>query len=379
MTETSALIIVTLAAFSWMVVLLLPWRPWFNTEALEPSKIADGFDLSELTVVIPARNEADVITETLQGLAAQGTGLRVLVVDDNSTDATAETVRTTGGISAELISGQPLPDGWSGKLWALDQGVRRVDTRYILLLDADILLKPGMLTGMVKKMRAHQLHFLSIMATLRMHTLWEKLLMPAFIYFFKLMYPFRLANSPSRHFSAAAGGCILLETRLLKEIDGFTSLRDRLIDDCSLAHKIKQAGYRTWIGQSHSVISLRGYDTLSPIWEMVARTAYTQLHYSILWLAFCTLSLVLVFWVPLAGLASTNSTIFTLALYAWLGMTGSYLPTLRYYRQHPLWALTLPMIAGLYMAMTWTSAIRYWRGERSRWKNRSYATPAPHD
>lgn len=157
-------------------------------------------------------------------------------------------------------------------------------------------------------------------------------------------------------------------------MNGFTSLRDQLIDDCTLAHKVKQAGYRTWMGQSHSVISLRGYDTLSPIWEMVARTAYTQLHYSIFWLAFCTSLLLLVFWVPVAGLASANSTLFSLALYAWLGMTGSYLPTLRYYRVHPLWALTLPLIAGLYLAMTWTSALRYWRGERSRWKNRIYAT-----
>jgi len=376
MTETSALIIVSLAAFSWIVILLLPWRPWFNTEALEPSKTADAFDLSDLTVVIPARDEADVIAGTLDGLAAQGTGLRVIVVDDNSTDATADTVRAAAGIAVDLISGQPLPDGWSGKLWALDQGIRRVDTPYTLLLDADILLKPGMLAAMLTKMRARQIRFLSIMASLRMSTPWEKLLMPAFIYFFKLMYPFRLANSGSRRFSAAAGGCILLETCLLEEINGFASLRDQLIDDCSLAHKIKQAGHRTWIGQSHAVISLRGYDTLSPIWEMVARTAYTQLRYSILWLAFCTLSLILVFWVPVAGLASTNSTIFSLALYAWLSMTGSYLPTLRYYRQHPLWALTLPLIAGFYMAMTWSSAIRYWRGERSRWKNRIYAKPA---
>ena len=379
MTETSALIIVSLTALSWIIILLLPWRPWFNTETLEPSKATNAFDLSDLTVVIPARNEADVIAETLEGLAAQGTGLRVIVVDDNSTDATAETVRAANGIAAELISGQPLPDGWSGKLWALDQGVRAVDTTYTLLLDADILLKPDMLAAMLEKMRTQQILFLSIMASLRMSAPWEKLLMPAFIYFFKLMYPFRLANSASRRFSAAAGGCIVLETRLLKEMDGFTSLHDQLIDDCSLARKVKQAGHRTWMGQSHSVISLRGYDTLSPIWEMVARTAYTQLHYSILWLAFCTISLILVFWVPVTGLASSNSTVFTLALYAWLSMTGSYLPTLRYYRQNPLWALTLPLIAGLYLAMTWGSAIRYWRGERSRWKSRVYATPTQHD
>lgn len=372
--DTLLLIIISLAAFIWFVILLLPWQPWFNTETLEPSETTGSFDLSELTVVIPARNEADVIGRTLEGLSAQGTGLRVIVVDDNSTDETAEIVRRKNNVSAKLISAQPLPDGWSGKLWALDQGMSAVDTPYTLLLDADILLKPGMLAALLVKMKKRRVGLLSIMASLRMSTPWEKLLMPAFIYFFKLMYPFKLANSASRRFSAAAGGCILLETRILKEMNGFTSLRDQLIDDCTLAHKVKQAGYRTWMGQSHSVISLRGYDTLSPIWEMVARTAYTQLHYSIFWLAFCTSLLLLVFWVPVAGLASANSTLFSLALYAWLGMTGSYLPTLRYYRVHPLWALTLPLIAGLYLAMTWTSALRYWRGERSRWKNRIYAT-----
>lgn len=361
-----------LSTLSWIVMLLLPWRPWRHTETLESSSLRSSADLSELTVLIPARNEAEVITDTLRGLAAQGPGVKVVLVDDGSDDGTADLARQTLGIDLKLVQGGELPPGWSGKLWALEQGAREIGTKWTLLLDADIQLVEGMAAALLDKATGDHRQFVSIMACLRMESFWEKLLMPAFIYFFKLLYPFRLANSSFPYVAAAAGGCILLETRLISEIGGFASIKGALIDDCTLAGRIKRAGHRTWIGQSHGVVSLRRYDRLQPIWEMVARSAYTQLRYSPWLLALCTVALTVVFLMPPLGIfLDGRPKAWLLAAYGL--MVASYLPSLRYYRRSLFWAGCLPLIAAIYLAMTWTSALRYWRGDRSRWKNRVYS------
>ena len=215
------------------------------------------------------------------------------------------------------------------------------------------------------------------MATLSMVGFWEKLLMPSFIYFFKLLYPFHLANSSSSRVAAAAGGTVLIETAVLREIGGFAALRDELIDDCALAARVKAAGHGTWVGLSHSVVSHRRYPTLSSIWNMVARTAYTQLQYSPAILVGCVLALLWTFVLPLAGLFASDPTARTAAIIAGVTAAATYLPTLIYYRRSPAWALLLPIVGALYLAMTVDSACRYSRGIRSEWRGRVYATEEP--
>ena len=371
--NTFFLVMSIFASLVWFIVLVLPWRPWLNGETLEPMRDA-GYDISELTVLIPARNEAEVIIATLQGLAGQGGGrLKVVLVDDGSDDDTASLAKQVEGVDLTIINSQTLPDGWSGKLWALEQGIRQVKTTWTLLLDADIFLAPGMVAALIGKAKSDNRQFVSIMASLRMVSFWESLLMPAFIYFFKLLYPFRLANSDFPYVAAAAGGCILLETRLIAQIGGFSAIRGEIIDDCNLAKQVKQRGNRIWIGQSHSAVSLRKYEGLKPIWDMVARCAFAQLHYSIHWLALCTGLLSALFLAPLAGIVCGEGAARAWSLLAYAAMMACFLPTLIYYRRNAAWALLLPIIATLYLAMTGDSAISYWRGVRSQWKNRIYS------
>jgi hopene-associated glycosyltransferase HpnB len=240
-------------------------------------------------------------------------------------------------------------------------------------LDGDIELAPGVIATLRRKMQQDQLRLVSLMAALRMQGYWEKLLLPAFIFFFRLLYPFQLANDPKqRRVAAAAGGCILLETKLIDEIGGFAALRSALIDDCTFARRVKSLGARTWIGLTHSVCSVRRYDTLEAIWNMVARSAFTQLHYSTVALLGCTAVFIVAFWLPIATLFLGDVAAWTLAVVALLAMVSSYLPTLRFYRLGSGWVLALPLIGTLYLAMTWSSALRYWCGQRSRWKDRVY-------
>lgn len=363
------------AALLWWALLALPWRPWGIAEHLEGTGIPiPASSLNDITVLIPARNEAQVITQTLHALTAQGPGLRVVLVDDESTDGTAEKALAGGHPALTLVHSEPLPPGWTGKLWALEQGRSRVETPLILLLDADIAIAPGTVHALRERLRAERLQLVSLMAAPSFSGVWERALMPAFIYFFKLLYPFRLANSSSDRVAAAAGGCVLLERHWLERIGGFAAIRDELIDDCALARRMKSAGGRTWIGLTRSARMVRGHG-MRDIWNMVARTAFTQLHYSPLLLGLCTLGLVLAFLVPLAGITVAVPPARVLAAAALAAMGISYVPTLRYYHRSPAWALLLPAIGTLYLLMTWASALRYWRGDRSRWKDRTYHRP----
>lgn len=355
----------------WLGVLLVPWQPWRVGESLEPEAVDDDARLDDVTVLIPARDEAEVIARTLDGLGRQGRGLRVLVIDDGSRDATAALARRAG---AETIAAGPLPDGWAGKLWALEQGRRLARTPLLLLLDADIRLRPGTVAAMRDKLQRERLQLVSLMARLRMERFWERLLLPAFVFFFRLLYPFRLANGRRRWVAAAAGGCILLEAEALARLGGFASLRGALIDDCTLARRIKRTGGRTWVGLTHAAVSLRRYDRLADIWDMVARSAFTQLRYSRLLLLACSALLVAAFWGPLIALRGPAAA-GIVALVALAAMALAYLPTLRYYGLSPWWCVGLPVTGTLFLGMTWSSALRYWRGERSRWKGRVYRRP----
>jgi len=310
----------------------------------------------------------------LAALKAQAPAIRVIVIDDRSSDGTAQISLAAGMPNLEVIPGEPLATGWTGKLWALDQGLARVATPLTLLLDADIELGPGMLRGLLDHHHSTGDKLISVMATLSTANFWEKLLVPAFVYFFKLLYPFHLSNSSFRWVAAAAGGCILVETEVLREIGAFSSLKEEIIDDCALAAGVKAAGHRTWIGLSRSVTSHRNYRGLGGIWNMVSRTAFTQLRYSVLLLVSCVLALSWAFWLPIVGLAFGGQPARIWSIVAVVAMVAAYLPTLRFYRLSPLWALLLPVTGTLYLMMTVDSAVRYARGVRSSWRGRDYAS-----
>jgi hopene-associated glycosyltransferase HpnB len=377
------LFLVTISALAWLGVCLVPWRPWSTRERLEVgekppahSRPSAACAPVRLCVLVPARNEAEGIARTLRGLANQDAALSVILIDDESTDGTADAAREA--FPAErltILRGGTPPEGWSGKLWALDQGLASAPAcDCLLLLDADIELAPGLVEALARKLESEQLDLVSIMATLRMETFWEKLLAPAFVYFFKLLYPFTLSNSPRSRVAAAAGGCILIRRAMLEKIGAFASIRGALIDDCALARRVKVTGGKIWLGLSHAVRSHRAYPSLASLWNMVARNAFTQLRYSSGLLLLTTAAIAFVFLVPCLGFFVSSAAGRISAGIAILAMVSSYLPTLRYYGRSFLWAAALPFIGILYLAMTWSSALRYWRGERSQWKGRTYGS-----
>jgi hopene-associated glycosyltransferase HpnB len=362
-------------AVIWTSIVAAPWRAWSTREALDSEGPAPEADLSQLTVLIPARNEAAVIGRTIAALSQQGRGLKVVLVDDQSDDGTAQIAeQARGNLDLTILKGAALPEGWAGKLWALEQGRRHVKTPLTLLLDADIELKPGTIATLLKHKHQHQLQLVSLMARLNMVNFWERLLLPAFVYFFMLLYPFSLSNSRNRLIAAAAGGFILVDSAVLDEIGAFDKLRGALIDDCTLARRVKQAGHRTWLGLTHSAVSLRAEHSFADMHHMVARTAFTQLGYSTLLLLAVTAIFAAAFWLPFVAAIAAPPLASWIALATLAGMFLSYVPVLRYYGLAPHRALAMPAIATLYLGMTWSSAIRYWRGVRSRWKGRTYQT-----
>ena len=364
------LLLAVAALALWLIIFLLPWGPWIVREKWDVTHNSQRPNLNDITVLIPARNEEQVILKTLRSVLSQGYGLKVKVIDDQSTDNTVIAVREFGDQVA-LLRSTSLPSGWSGKLWALEQGRKAVETPLVMLLDADIQLKPGVIQGLRQHLLDENKDLVSLLAKPSLDSFWERLLMPAFVYFFKLLYPFSLANSDSKYVAAAAGGCIMMKSNVLREISGFASIGTALIDDCKLASVVKKAGFSTWLGLTHSIASIRPYKGLSQIWNMVARTAYTQLNKSVWLLLLSTSIMLLAYWVPVFALWQADKMIFILGAITLLIMSITYLPLLNYYRRYWLWALLLPLIAGIFLGMTWTSAVRYWGGERIRWRGRT--------
>lgn len=362
-----------IAALAWLALLLLAGRVWRVREWLDAPAGAAAPDLSEVTAIVPARNEAATIAECLVALAGQGAGLRVVVVDDQSEDETRAIASRLPIRGLRVVPGRPVPAGWVGKVWALEQGRAHADTRYTLLLDADIGLCPGILGALLHKMQREQLHLVSLMARLPMERFFDRLLLPAFVYFFKLLYPFALSNSPRwPQVAAAAGGCILLETRVLDAIGGFAALRAELIDDCALAKLAKARAFRTWLGLTRSAAVLRPHYGLAAIGNMVARTAFTQLRGSAARLLLLSGLFMALFFLPPIALLAGDAAARGLAAAGLAAMAASYVPVLAFYRVPVAWALALPASAGLLLAMTWVSAARHWRGRGARWKGRHY-------
>jgi hopene-associated glycosyltransferase HpnB len=364
--------IIVLGSVAWIGLLLLPWRPWSTRERLEATD-QESVENGDIAVLVPARNEEESIQRTLRGLRNQETNLTIFLIDDQSGDHTRERAQGLGLTNLTIIEGRELPIGWTGKLWALEQGRKYVASSLLLLLDTDIELAPDIVRALRNKLLREDLDLVSIMATLRTEDFWEKLLAPAFVFFFKLVYPFSRGNNPRSRLGVAAGGCILLRREILSAIGGFEAVRGAVIDDCALAQRVKDAGGRTWTGLSQSVRSHRHYPKLSSFWAMVARTAYTQLRYSVMMLLATTCFMLVVFWGPYLAILTNSWMLRALAIVGWFCMGYAYWPIVRFYRLSLLWTVTLPFVATLYLLMTWSSALAYWRGRRSIWKGRVYA------
>jgi len=333
-----------------------------------------------VVAVIPARNEAATIGDTVSSLLAQDYpgGLDVIVIDDSSDDGTAQAAGKAGRLT--VIAGKPLQSGWTGKLWAVKQGLEAADKMhgdapFILLTDADILHDPGSVRRLVAKAERDGLDLVSLMVLLRCRGFWERLLIPAFVFFFQKLYPFPWVNDPKRPMAAAAGGCMLARRQALREIGGIEAIQDRLIDDCALAAAIKKRG-AIWLGLTDKVESRRPYETLGEVWTMVSRTAFEQLGHSLPALTGACLAMIVTYMVPplaAVGVLGGGWAGVGFGLVAWAGlMPLAFGPTLRLYRLPAAWALTLPLAAFLYTLMTVTSAVRHWRGEGGAWKGRHY-------
>jgi cellulose synthase/poly-beta-1,6-N-acetylglucosamine synthase-like glycosyltransferase len=419
----------------WVGLLCFRGQFWQADQQLEEQATALE-TWPSVCAVIPARNEADLLPITLRSLLIQDYpgSFHIILVDDGSTDGTAKVAR---GVAQSLdksqqlhiLSAESLPPGWSGKLWAMEQGIRHAQNltpppNYLLFADADIEHDAENLSRLIAKAQQDDLDLVSLMVLLRCQSFWEQLLIPAFVFFFQKLYPFRWANNPSNSTAAAAGGCILIRREALNRIGGIQVIRQALIDDCALAQAVKsnkkgseevvsgeaanshvsvagsspisssvphcsptlpqsdsqseqEARGRIWLGLTCSTRSLRPYPSLKSIWDMVARTAFTQLNYSPLLLLGTLLGMTLIYLVPpmgaiFGGLTGTWS-IAIAGLSAWLLMAIAYLPTLRFYGRSPLLAVGLPTVALLYTFMTLDSALRHWQGRGGAWKGRVYS------
>ncbi|MEU0369027.1 glycosyltransferase [Streptomyces sp. NPDC006283] len=342
----------------------------------------------DVAVVVPARDEADVLPLSLPSLLTQDYPGRaeIVLVDDNSTDGTGELARSLagrlGGLPLQVVTPGEPEHGWTGKLWALRHGMavaRTGEPEYLLLTDADIAHEPESLRELVAAARTGDLDLVSQMARLRVASGWERLVVPAFVYFFSQLYPFRWVNRPGGRTAAAAGGCVLLRAETAARADVPHSIRHAVIDDVSLARAVRRAGGRIWLGLADRVDSVRPYPRLADLWRMVSRSAYAQLRHSPTLLAGTVAGLALVYLAPpgalCAGLMAHDPAAAWAGGLAWAVMTGTYLPMLRYYRQSPLLALTLPFTALLYLLMTVDSAVQHHRGRGAAWKGRTYARP----
>jgi hopene-associated glycosyltransferase HpnB len=365
--------IALLAALVWAGLIFFHGRFWQAGPVLAPAVPRRA---PPVAIIVPARDEAESIAACLRSLLAQDYAgrFRVILVDDGSADGTGEIARGIDDARLTVLAGLPRPAGWSGKLWAVAQGVARAmeeAPEFVLLTDADIVHDPRHLATLVAQAERRDLDLVSEMVALSCESLAEKALVPAFVFFFQLLYPFARVNDPLSATAAAAGGTILLRRRALGRIGGIEAVRGALIDDVALATAVKRGG-RIWLGHSALARSIRPYPGAASIWRMIARTAFVQLRHSALLLAGTVAGMALVWLAPPAIALFGHGAARLPALFAWLAGMGCYLPTLRRFGRSPLWALALPAIALFYTAATIGSAIDHWRGRGVVWKRRAY-------
>ncbi|MFE7109051.1 glycosyltransferase [Streptomyces sp. NPDC057575] len=374
----------SLAAWVWL--LLGQGFFWRTDQRLPRREPPVGWP--SVAIVVPARDEADMLPVSLPSLLAQDYPGRaeIFLVDDCSKDGTGDVARALsvryGGLPVTVVSpGEPEP-GWTGKLWAVRHGISLARTRepeYLLLTDADIAHEPDSLRELVAAAGSGGFDLVSQMARLRVSSLWERLVVPAFVYFFSQLYPFRWVNRAGARTAAAAGGCVLLRTGAAQRARVPESIRQAVIDDVSLARAVQRNGGRIWLGLAERVDSVRPYPRLADLWRMVSRSAYAQLRHSPPLLLGTVLGLALVYLVPpvalVAGLLTGDPVAAWAGGLAWAVMTATYLPMLGYYRQSLWSAPLLPFTAVLYLLMTVDSAVQHHRGRGAAWKGRTYARP----
>ncbi|MGW1171780.1 glycosyltransferase [Streptomyces sp. NPDC002550] len=383
----SALLWITVASLAaWCWLLLCQGFFWRTDVRLPPRREPDAWP--PVCVVVPARDEAAVLPSSLPSLLAQDYPGRaeVFLVDDGSTDGTGDLARELsrrhGGLPLTVGSPGEPPAGWTGKLWAVRHGIglaRARDPEFLLLTDADIAHAPDSLRTLVSAARAGGFDVVSQMARLRVESAWERLVVPAFVYFFAQLYPFRWIGRRGSRTAAAAGGCVLLRADMAERARIPDAIRHAVIDDVALARAVKGAGGHVWLGLADRVDSVRPYPRLHDLWRMVSRSAYAQLRHNPLLLLGTVAGLALVYLVPpaavVAAAAGGGTATAVVGGVAWAVMAGTYVPMLRYYRQ-PLWlAALLPFTASLYLLMTVDSAVQHYRGRGAAWKGRTYARP----
>ena len=337
-----------------------------------------------IAVVVPARDEAAGVADCVTSILGQPYPgeLSMILIDDQSQDGTAQIASeaaATIGASERLtvLSGRPLPSGWTGKLWAVKQGLSLVESRpappdYVLLTDADIVYSGDVVMRLAARAESEQLAMTSVMATLRCESFAEKYLIPAFIFFFNMLYPFSWVRDRNSTTAAAAGGCILARWDALRNSGGIDAIRGSLIDDCALGARLKTQG-PVWLGFSQNVRSVRASDTVAEVGHMISRSAYAQLHYSLALLIGVIVAMTIVFLAPVAITAFGHDLSRECAAVAWLLMALAFQPTLRYYKQSALWGLALPAIALAYMVFTINSAVQHFQGRGGMWKGRAQA------
>jgi len=326
-----------------------------------------------VVAVVPARNEADVIAHSAGSLLRQDYQgpFRVILVDDQSDDGTGDVARTLGG-RLDVLSGAPRPPGWTGKLWAVKQGVVQAGSAdYLWLTDADIAHRPNNLSKLVARAEAGGLVLTSLMAKLHCGNVAEKLLIPAFVFFFDMLYPFGWVNDPRNPLAAAAGGCMLIRREALENAGGIDAIRGEIIDDCAMGRMMKKQG-AIWLGLTDRAVSLRPY-RFADIHKMVSRSAYAQLSYSPLQLLGTVIGMLIVYVAaPFVALFARGPAQMA-GLAAWAIMVIAFAPMLRFYRLSPLWGTLMPLIGALYGAFTFDSAVQHWRGRGGMWKGRAQA------
>lgn len=363
----------------WIFLLLGRGMFWLGRERDDRHEPAEPQTWPSITAIVPARDEADVIAQSIASLVAQDYpgDFRIVLVNDQSGDDTAilaRAVPSNGRLT--ILDGSSRPRGWTGKLWAVRQGIAQAGASdYLWLTDADIAHTPDNLRKLVARAQSRNLVLVSLMAKLHCKSFAEKLMIPAFVFFFDMLFPFALVNRSKNKTAAAAGGCMLVKRDALERAGNIDAIKHEIIDDCALGRAMKKQG-PIWLGLTNRATSIRPYEGLGEIRRMIARSAYAQLDYSPLQLAGTVFGMSLLFVAPpVLGLLATGVAQIAGAL-AWAAMAIAFQPMLRFYRLSPLWGLALPAIGILYTAFTFDSAIQFWRGRGGMWKGRAQAIRA---
>ena len=357
---------------------------WSNKVLFRSRSKKNHKPLNKVKIIIPARNEEKNICKTLRKLISQlGVNYFIIIVDDNSTDSTTDIakkfLKKNRFKNFKIIKGSKLSKNWSGKIWAMNQGVKFAledkEEFYLMFMDADISLEKNVLNSLIDKLNSDNLEMISLMAKLNCQFFWEKFLIPSFIFFFQKLYPFNFVNKPNNYIAAAAGGCILTRSKIFRKQDLLEKIKDKVIDDCNLARLIKKRG-KIWIGLTNCVKSEREYKKLSEIWQMVSRTAFEQLNNSITILLLSIFGLIVLYllfpFVIILSLFNFEILNFVLALIGYSIISVIYLPTIKFYNLSKFNALVLPFSALIYISITLNSAINYFLGFGNVWKERKY-------